>query len=195
MEILAEILSSRTRAEIFRILFGIGSPELHLREIQRQSGMAVATISQEIEKLCRLALVTRRQDGNRVYFIANSGHPLHSTIRSLVLKTSGLADLLKHSLNHELIDFAFVFGSVAAGKESADSDIDLFVVGGIGLRELSGLLKEPVSIVGREISPQLMSVKEFRDRLRKDDHFVTRVIQSPRIMIIGDQHEFDQLGR
>lgn len=51
MSILAEILSSKGRAEIFRILFGINSQEFHLRDIQRQSGLAIGTIRQEVTKL------------------------------------------------------------------------------------------------------------------------------------------------
>lgn len=194
MTILSEILSSKSRAEFFRILFGVGLREFHLREIQRQSGLAIGTIKQESEKLHKIGLIIRRQDGNRVYFSANKEHPLYSTIHNLVLKTSGLADLLKKCLESEEIKFAFVFGSVAAGTETANSDVDLFVIGEIGLRVLSSFLKEPVSLIGREINPQLMSLQEFTRRKIDKEHFVTRVLESPKLMIIGSEDEFNQLG-
>jgi DNA-binding transcriptional ArsR family regulator len=87
MNILAEILSSGVRAEVFRLLFGLDSAELHLREIVRGSGFSVGTVQTEMKKLSRLDLVLQRRDGNRLYYRANSGHPLYAEIRGLVLKT------------------------------------------------------------------------------------------------------------
>lgn len=51
MSILAQILSSRVKAEIFRLLFGLSGKELHLRELERQSGLAVGTVRQELQRL------------------------------------------------------------------------------------------------------------------------------------------------
>ena len=115
MSLLAQLICSRARAEILRVLFGLRSGEVHLREIQRQTGFAVGTVRQDVEKLVKLGLVTRRKDGNRVYYAANEVHPLAGDIRQLVLKTVGLADVLAESLSDEGIRCALVFGSVAAG--------------------------------------------------------------------------------
>jgi DNA-binding transcriptional ArsR family regulator len=71
MALLAEILSSRVKAEIFRLLFGLSPKELHLRELERQSGLAVGTVRQELQRLVRLDLVAARRDGNRLYYRAN----------------------------------------------------------------------------------------------------------------------------
>jgi DNA-binding transcriptional ArsR family regulator len=195
MNILAEILSSKARAEIFRILFSIEPLELHLREIERQSGLAIGTISQETKKLERLELIRKRKDGNRQYYSANKEHPLYKTIRDLVLKSSGLTDILQKSLPKDTIKFAFIFGSIAAGIENAQSDIDLFIIGDIGLRVLSGLLKEPMQTVGREINPHIMTENEFIIRKTKKEHFVTRILESPKLMIIGKEDEFERLGQ
>ena len=99
MNTLAQLVCSRVRAEIFRVLYGLRGGELHLREIQRQTGFALGTVQQDLGKLTRLGLVNRRQDGNRVCYAANERHPLHQEIRQIVLKTSGLADLLTKALS------------------------------------------------------------------------------------------------
>lgn len=78
---LAEILSSKIRAEIFRNLFGIGGLSLHLREIVRHTGFAVGTVQQEIKKLLRLNIITSIKDGNRIYYKANKDHPLYIDIK------------------------------------------------------------------------------------------------------------------
>ena len=90
--LLAQLVCSRVRAEVFRLLFGISKSPLHLREIQRQAGLSIGTIRPDVEKLAQLGILTRRKDGNRVYFAANEAHPLYPDIRGLVLKTTGLAD-------------------------------------------------------------------------------------------------------
>ena len=95
MDVLAKILSSGVRAEIFRVLFGPSAEELHMREIQRRIGFAIGTIQAELRKLLELDLVKKRRDGNRVYFSANRENPLFNDIHNLVLKTAGLVDVLK----------------------------------------------------------------------------------------------------
>ena len=143
MGLLAEILSSNMRAEIFRNLFGTEKQSLHLREIVRRTGFAIGTVQQEINKLQRLDIITRIKDGNRIYYKANTDHPLYSDIRNLVQKTNGLADLLKKALSSETkIKIAFIFGSFARKEEKAISDVDLMVIGDIGLRKLTGLLMD-----------------------------------------------------
>ena len=195
MSLLAEILSSKARAEIFRILFGVGTTEYHLREIVRRSGLAIGTIQQEAAKLERLGLLLKREDGNRTYFSANKNHSIYQVIHALVLKTIGLNDILIQSLISESIEFAFLFGSIASGKETAESDIDLFVIGEISLRELIKQLKEPGKKIGREINPHVMSVGEFINRKQKREHFVTTVLESPILMIKGTEDECKRLGQ
>ncbi|MBU3932852.1 MAG: winged helix-turn-helix domain-containing protein, partial [Proteobacteria bacterium] len=78
MGILAELLSSKIRAEIFRILFGVAQDtELHVREIERRTGFAIGTVQTELKKLQRLDIISRVKDGNRVYYRANTAHPLY----------------------------------------------------------------------------------------------------------------------
>ena len=98
MNRLAELLSSRARAEIFRLLFSGTGEELHVRKIERRSGLNDSTLRQELRKLVRLDLVQSRRDSNRVYYRAKTESPLYPEIRNLVLKTSGLADVLRSAL-------------------------------------------------------------------------------------------------
>lgn len=195
MNILGEILSSKVRAEIFRLLFGLDRQELHLREIERRSGFAIGTVRQEAAKLVRLGLLCRRKDGNRVYFAAEAENPLFRDICNLVLKTAGLADVIRQALEKADIDFAFVFGSVALGTQKPESDIDLFVIGEIRLRALSKLLKVPCDKLGREINAHVMTAAEFAKRKRQKEHFVSSVHDSPKLMIIGEENDLTELGQ
>jgi predicted nucleotidyltransferase len=196
MNILTEILSSKVRAEIFCLLFGTINKELHMREIERRSGCAIGTIQTELKKLLRLDLVKKRKDGNRLYYRANKEHPLYPDIRSLVLKTIGLVDILKDVLRQDSdISIAFVFGSIARHDETTESDVDLMVIGKLGLRKLTGMLSGLPEKIGREINPHVLSVNEFIKRKAKREHFVTKVLEAPKIFIMGNENELESMGK
>jgi len=194
MSVLAEILSSRVKAEIFRLLFGLSARELHLRELERQSGLALGTVRQELQRLVRLELVTVRRDGNRVYFRANQEHPLYPEIHSLVLKTAGLVDVLREALGREEILAAFVFGSLARAEERAESDVDLMVIGPIALRQVSRRLAAVSAQLGRVVNPHVMTAEDFLRRKTRRDHFLTCVLESPQIFVIGGTHDLEAMG-
>lgn len=193
--ILQDILSSAIRAEIFRLLFGVKTEELHLREISRQSGLAVGTVQQELKKLLRHELVIAKKDGNRVCYFPNVAHPLFPDIRSIVLKTAGLADVLRDALSSDQIKIAFVFGSIAENKEKASSDVDLFIIGKIGLRQASALLAGVSEKIGREINAHTMSEEELASRAKQKDHFIKSVLASRKLFIRGDARELAGLAR
>lgn len=195
MNILAELLSSQGRAEIFRLLFGPSQSELHGRELERQTGLSEAAVRQELKKLARLDVVTARQDGNRTYYRANLEHPLYPDIRNLVLKTSGLVDVLREALGTEGIRAAFVFGSVASQTEKAGSDIDLMVIGAITLRQLGKRLSGLDSQLGREVNPHILTPEEFVRRKKEREHFLTSVLNTPRLFVIGSEDELTRMGQ
>ena len=195
MSTLADILSSRVRAEIFRLLFGLNEKELHLREMERQVALSLGTIRQDLQKLVKLDLVKTRRDGNRLYYRANTEHPLYPEIRNLVLKTAGLVEIFKSVLDREGVVVAFIFGSLASSKERSESDVDLMVIGTLGLRTLSSWLSGVSEQIAREINPHTLSVEEFRRRKQERNLFLTNVLESPKLFIIGNQNDLEAMGR
>lgn len=193
MNTLEQIFSSKARANIFKSLFSLNRNEIHLREIQRLSGLSVETIRRELKKLVSMALISKRIDSNRTYYQANTNHPLFNEIHKIVLKTEGLKDVLKKALSVTQNDFVFVFGSFASGTSNENSDIDLFIIGETGLREISKLLKEPSVVLQREINPHTLTLEEFKNRIYKKDHFVLNLLNSSKLFIIGSEDEFTRL--
>ncbi len=194
MNLLTEILSSRVRAEIFRLLFGFDPAELHLREMVRASECSVGAVQTEMKKLSRLDLVLPRRDGNRLYYRANPDHPLYTEIRAMVLKTVGLVDILREALGKSPgIEVVFVFGSLAAHGEKAHSDIDLMVIGTVGPREVSRLLNGTSALLSREVNPFVVNTSEFVRRRNEGDHFITQVLESPRLFVIGNDNDLAKM--
>lgn len=191
---LAVILSSKIRAEIFRLLFGSDNAALHMREIERKSGFSIGTVQRELKKLVELDLIIKRKDGNRVYYEANRYNPIYNDICNVTQKTVGLIHILQKALiRTKDIEFAFIFGSYAAGKENSNSDIDLMVIGNLGLRNVVSLLSGISEKTRREVNPHIFWITEFKKRIQSKDHFITNVVNSKKIFIIGKEDDFRKL--
>jgi predicted nucleotidyltransferase len=195
MDSLSRLLSSRVKAEVFRLLFVPGAGEVHVREIARRARLSEATVRQELKLLKSLELVLARPSGNRTYYRANSEHPVCPEIRSMVAKTSGLVELLRQALEGAEVRIAFVFGSFAEGSEKAQSDVDLMVIGSVSLRKLSELLSPVETRIGREINPHVLTPREFASRQHRKEHFVTSVLGSPRLFVIGSDDDLAKVAR
>lgn len=191
---LVDIVSSRVKAQVLRILFGTTPTELHLRELVRRSGLSIGTVQQELRRLTRIGVVLARRDGNRLYYRSNPDHPLFPELRSLVLKTDGLIGVLEQALADEEVQLAFVFGSVASGEAKAESDVDLMIVGSVGLRRVTQLLSGVAERVGREINPHVLTPGEFQARKRRKDHFLSSVLDTPKLFVKGNEHDLEAMG-
>jgi predicted nucleotidyltransferase len=193
-DLLREILPP-VRAEALRLLFGANARELHLRELCRLSKLGLGPWQRELAKLERLDLVRSRKDGNRRAYRSNQEHPLFAELTSLVAKTSGLRGILTDALKDlEGIQTAFVFGSLATGSGKAASDVDLFVIGTIGLRAIAPRLRPVTDAIGREINPVVMSAASFSSKLRSGDAFLKNVMAAPKLLIVGDPDELAAMG-
>ena len=191
---LLEIIFPQVRAEVLRLLFADAGRELHLRELTRQSGLSLGTLQTEVKKLCAADLLVTRRDGNRLCFRANADHPLFTDLRQLVLKTAGLHDVLAEALKGVSgVELAFVFGSLAAGTGKARSDVDLFIIGDVGLRALASRLRTAAERLGREINPVTMTATEFA-RDRSSNPFLGDVLAKDKIFIKGTAAELARLG-
>jgi predicted nucleotidyltransferase len=113
----------------------------------------------------------------------------------MLLKTVALGDAIRLALTplDNKIRYAFIFGSIAQGTESVDSDIDLFLLGDCSLRELSKALSPLSKKLKRELNPVLFGLSEFKKRLSQKDHFLLEVMSKSKIWITGDEDEFDQM--
>lgn len=191
---LLRVLFPQVRAEVLRLLFATADRELHLRDLERQSGLNVKTVQDELEKLSQADLITSRRDGNRRYFRANASHPLFADLQQIVLKTAGLRDVLAGALAGLAgVEVAFVFGSLAADAGKAASDVDLLVIGDAGLRKLAPVLRGAGEKLGREINPVAMSVAEFA-KGRAKSPFLVDVLGKPKLFVKGGSDELAKLG-
>lgn len=187
---LSELLTSNTRAEVMRILFNGLGEEHYLRDLEKLSHVKVNSLQKEVKHLSSLGLLKARKDGNRIYYSANTEHPLYPDLVSIVEKTVGVLFKLKKSLSDPKIKCAFIFGSFAKGKEKAGSDIDLIIIGDIGMRGVSKLLSGIQEKIGREINPHVFTEEEFQKRIKDKEHFISSVMKEDIKVITGSVDEY-----
>ena len=187
-------LFPRVRAELLRLLFADPARERHVRDLERQSGLSVKTVQDELGKLSGAGLVTSRRDGNRRYYRADTAHPVFPDLQQLVLKTSGLREVLVGALQGlKGVQIAFVFGSLAGGTGQAGSDVDLMVIGDVGLRALVPRLRQAGARLGREINPATLTAAEFA-KGRKTNPFLVDVLSKEKLFIQGKPDDLERLG-
>jgi len=184
---IAETLFLKTRLAVLGELVKAGAEGVYLRELERRTGLNKRGLLRELHAMRDAGILTARRVGRQVFYRLNPSCPIHDELRSIVLKTVGLGDVLREALSRfaERIDLAYVYGSLASGEASAESDVDVMIVGAVTLRELSGSLREAGSLLRREINPTLYQPDEYREALNTQNSFVCRVHQGPRIDLIG----------
>ena len=191
---LATILGSKGRAEILKCLFTLERRRVHLRALSRSASISAPVLKRELQKLSDLSLIITEKDGNRVYFSANHHHHLYAVLCQLVQKTEGSEAILRDCFSDCPAKYVFLFGSFASGTAHAASDIDLFVIGDCGLREVTRRIHLVADKIGREINPYVISEQAFLQRKNKQDHFILEIIQSPKIFLKGTPDEFVAMG-
>ena len=192
---LQKLLGSQVRVEILKKLFTGENRSFYLREFARATGISAPLLSRELRNLAVMGLVSAAEDGNRINFTANKEHVLYPVLCELVDKSSGPIELLRKTFSDFSADWIFVFGSQAKGTTNAQSDIDIFVIGDCGLREITKRLQHISSEITQEINPYVISKAEFQKRLKNNDHFLSEIVNTPKIFLKGTADEFAAMAK
>jgi len=190
--VLADVLFSGVQRRLLALFYGQPDRSYYGNELLRLTATGRGGLQRELSRLVASGLVDVAAVGNQKHYRANRAVPIFNELRGIVLKTFGLADVLREALAPlaERIELAFVFGSIAKGSDTAASDIDLLVVSDLlAYAELFDSLAAAEETLGREINPALYAKAEFEQKIAADNHFVTRVLAQPKILLIGNEDD------
>jgi predicted nucleotidyltransferase len=188
---LADALFSKVQQRVLSVLFGNPGRSFYANEIIGLARSGTGAVQRELGRLQESGLVTVTQVGKQKHYQANSDSPLFAELRGLALKTFALSDVLRAALKPIAGDIsaAFIYGSIAKGRDSAASDIDLMVISDkVSYSEVFAALEGASLQLGRKIAPSIYSSKEFADRAQRDNTFVQRVMAQPKLWLIGTEH-------
>ena len=96
-----------------------------------------------------------------------------------------LEGVLRDSLQPvaDRIELAFVFGSTARNRQTEESDVDLFLLGGVTLKQLSTPLGNAERTLGRRVNPVIYSRDSFREKCHAGDPFLLEVCRREKIAV------------
>jgi predicted nucleotidyltransferase len=184
----ADALFTKVQQRVLAVLFGNHARSFYANELIALACSGSGAVQRELAQLEAAELVTVRRVGNQKHYQANASAPIFEELRGLVLKTSGLVDVLRAALAPlaAQIDQAFIYGSVAKGKDTAKSDIDLMVISErVAYAELFAVLEPATKWLQRNVNPASDSPIEIDKRILGDNAFVKRVLAQPKLWVIG----------
>jgi predicted nucleotidyltransferase len=197
MSALVDLLFTGYRRQVLGLLLLKPDQAWHVREIARLTHTQPGTLHKELTKLAQAGILQKTEQGNQLWYQADTRCVVFEELASILRKTSGLTDVLRQALLPvaDQLQFAAVFGSVASGKATAASDIDLLLVGDLSFAEAVKHLYLAQQQLGREINPKLYSVAEWQKALAAPTGFITELLESPLLMIAGDKDDLRQSDR
>jgi len=192
---LETLLGSKLRVKVLGWLFMHPDERYFVRQLTALVKEDSTNVSRELARLAKSGILVSTVEGRQKYYQANRGSPVFSELHGLIVKTAGVADVLRAALEpaRGKIRVAFVFGSIAGGGEQRSSDIDVMIVGKISFGDAVELLSAAEEKLGREINAVVYPVAEFKKKVREDRHFVRAVLGGPKIFLTGDEGELGKL--
>jgi DNA-binding transcriptional ArsR family regulator len=168
----------------------------YFRELARQLHLQPSSIQRDLTALTETGILERHGDGNRVYYQAQRECPIFPELEQVLIKTVGVVDVLREALKpvRKNIKIAFIYGSIAAGKAHAESDVDLMIVGDVGLERIARLFQGIETRFGRQLNPTVYTVADFKQRLTAESHFLRIVLGSPVLFVQGSRNELEVLA-
>jgi len=186
-----------TRRKILSLFFMHPDRQFYFREVLKLTGTKQGIIQRELKSLTQTGILELETKGNQTYYSVNKSNPIYEELRRIVLKTFGLVDVLRDALLplKKRIDVAVIYGSIASEEETAKSDVDLLVIGKISFDSLSEAIDKVEKQTMREINTSLYPTEEFKQKIRRKNHFLRSVLKSNLIYLIGSENDLARLAK
>lgn len=192
--ILDSLFKSKLRQRLLALFLTNPHDRYYARQLHAMIDGSVGSLHRELINLENLGVLNSERVGNLKFYFANREHPLFFEISGITAKTVGVFGALRAAVRElNNIDVAFVYGSFASGKETARSDVDLFIVGDINHGALNKALSDVEKTLQREINYTAMTNDEFKTALRTGAPFTQNVMAEPKVFILGGEDELKGL--
>ena len=186
---LASALFSGVQQRLLALIFGHPERSYYTSEIVRHLQSGTGAVDRELARLQKSGLITVERIGNQKHYRANRGSPIFPELHGIIQKTVGLKEPLQRALQDFVsqINAAFVYGSVAKQVDTANSDIDLMVIGdGLVYSDLYIGLKDAEKFLGRSVNPTILDLAQWKKK-RDDSTFIKKVVSQPKILVFGSE--------
>ncbi len=168
----------------------------YLSDLAKHLHRSPSSLQTPLASLVSAGILSRRKEGNRVYFQPDPDCPFLPELQGLMAKTVGLVDVLREALLplEDRLEVAFVHGSVAKSSEVAASDVDVVVIGSLGLADLSPVLEKAEERLGRAVNASVYSPQEFAKKLVAKNHFLCSVLDREKLFVVGRSNDLERIA-
>lgn len=190
------IFPNSSFVKVLMVFLAHPNEEFYQSSVVDSTGCALTQVQRALIRLEKAGLISKTKSGNRSYYVGNQKHPAFEDIKRALFKTVLFGDSFKKALEplKNKIKYGFIYGSVASANESSSSDVDLFIIGELGLRDIANVLGNVGKEIGREINPNVYTIKEFKKKLKEGNPFLNEILHQPKIWLIGEEGEFTKMG-
>lgn len=193
---LSTLITSKARRQILTLFLAHPEEKFYHTQIVRELKLPVSAVQNELKKLTDVGLLTSEREANIRFYKVNTSFPLFEELKSIVYKTTGLADVLKEDLAKlGNVEVAFIYGSVAKNTEDVRSDIDLMVIGKPDFDQLTDTVTKAESQLTREINFNIINQAEWQKKLSQKKGFVPSVYKDKKIFVIGNQDDLRRISQ
>jgi len=192
MSQLANALFTTTQQKVLGLLYAQPEKSFYLKEVIRLSGMGVATIKRELDRMLAAGILSMNRVGNQHHYQANPNCPVYEELLGIVKKTVGVVGAIQSALLplDTSIEAAFIYGSIAKNEETANSDIDLLVVtASLEYTDVMDVLASAEELIGRPVNPSIYTLEQIKQKLEQKNAFLTRLMEQPKLWVKGSEDD------
>jgi predicted nucleotidyltransferase len=190
------VFGTKLRQKVLGYFFTHPEQRFYVRELARLINEDPTNLGRELSKLEKEGILKFEEKGKEKYYSVNKDYPLYSDMKKMIVKTVGIEGSLKEILlKIGGIKYAFIFGSFAKKRESAASDVDLFLIGKFNEDKLIEKIDNFEKKFSRVINYHIYLEKDLQKKLKEKDSFLKNIFDGPKIMLIGTEDDLQRLGK
>ena len=191
MSDLHDFITSKVRVKVLNLFLSNVREMYHVRGVVREIDEEINAVRRELTRLEKAGMLSKEPRGNRVYYWPRKDYKYFGEILALVAKSTGIgSEIIKNKNKIGKLTFVMFSGTfVRRKKDRKEDEVDILVVGDVVLPELAAIIRKEELTRSYEINYTVMNRQEFDFRKKRRDPFLTGILASSRIMIVGDEED------
>jgi len=175
--------------ELLALLLGQPDRDWTRDELARIVQAPASSAHRELNRAVDAGIALRDETVRPHRYQANPESPIYDPLRQLLERTVNVPERFRDALQQFDVTAAAIHGSWAAGRPGRRSDIDVIVLSDEDGTSIRRSLRRAGRALGRDIDVSVVAPAEMRQLAADGNPFVLRILESPRIDLVGDLRE------
>lgn len=195
ISLLSHFFPNKSLIEVFLYFVLNPQEEAYLARIVESTGKALIQVQRTLKRLVDCGLVLKITRHKKTHYKADTKHVAFDEMRQLAIQAKIFSEKFKSDLEllQNKVEFGFIFGSVASGTNTLESDIDLFFIGHLTYDDVSSFIFTLGRELVQEVNVTIFSPRQLREQIAAKNPFITNVLKEPKIWLFGDKGEFKKI--